>query len=149
MGPWRREMLRFFHRSRPVVIEPVFVRLKTCDDRMSSCMEMCRRMLARRIIAAPNMTALRASAQVEPPAARGKTLYAAGAARGNRGVDALVVVCHHSYVPRRRAYINHPKRWRKRKRDAPNDVVHSCRRTREPHRYGNAAVPGSLAGTAL
>src|SRR5690348_10212412 len=88
VGVRRREL-------RPVVVgvvrvrpEPVLARLEALDDRVAGLGGMLARMLARRGVAAPDVAARRAAAQVEPPALLGReALYAARAARRNARVD--------------------------------------------------------------
>ena len=81
------------HVARPIIVEPIFAWLEARDDRMTGFMMMRSRMLMWRRIAAPDVAALRAPSQVEPPCAAMETLYAAGAARCDLRIDAFIM-CH-------------------------------------------------------
>ena len=60
-----------------VVVEPVFFGLKTGDPGMSDCFGVGGGVLTRRVVAAPDVAALRAPAQVKPPSALLFALHAA------------------------------------------------------------------------
>jgi hypothetical protein len=64
-----------------VVPEPVFVGLVALDDGMTRRGGVAAGVLTRRGVAAADMTAVRTSTEVEPPATGGKAFEAAGAAR--------------------------------------------------------------------
>ena len=81
----RRTVHEFFRR---VIVEPVFSRLPARDDRVSRRVEIRRRMLLRRVIAASDVSALRASAYMEPPAVLLRTFQATGA-RFRMYIDAV------------------------------------------------------------
>src|SRR5882724_2105071 len=93
-----------FRRSefRPVVIlvlvvvpEPILARLERPDDGMSGLTPMCRCVPGQRIVAAADVPARRAAAQMDPPAAARIALDATRAARRNRWVDG----CTHAREP--------------------------------------------------
>jgi hypothetical protein len=56
--------------SRSVVVEPVLPILEAIDDGMAGSRAVLRCVLARRTVAAADMTAFRASAKVQPPSVR-------------------------------------------------------------------------------
>ena len=60
-----------------VVVEPVFFRLITGDPGMSSCFGVRGGVLTGRVVAAADMAALHAPAQVKPPSALLFALHAA------------------------------------------------------------------------
>src|SRR5581483_6204342 len=72
-----------------VVPEPGLARLEALHDRVPGLGRVPARVLLRRRVAAADMPALRAPAQVHPPAAGGLALDAAGSARRDRLVDRL------------------------------------------------------------
>src|SRR5260370_16694642 len=71
-----------------VIPEPVFAGLEAADDRVPRDLRVRGRVLRRRAVAAPDVAALRAPAQVDPPAAARVALDAARPARWHRRVDA-------------------------------------------------------------
>jgi hypothetical protein len=71
-----------------VVVEPVFSGLITGDPRMSDCFGVGGGVLTGRVVAAPDVAALRAPAKVKPPSALLFALHAARAGGQNSGVDA-------------------------------------------------------------
>jgi hypothetical protein len=73
-----------------VVVEPLFFGLITGDPGMSGCFGVGGGMLTGRVVAAPDVAALRAPAQVKPPAALLFALHAALAGGRDSGVDALI-----------------------------------------------------------
>jgi hypothetical protein len=85
-----------------VVIKPILTGFETCDDRVTGRSSVLGGVLAGRAIAASDMPALRASAKVQPPAARRQTLNAA-VAGGFRlriyvsmfGPDVILQPCRH------------------------------------------------------
>src|SRR3954447_9243778 len=70
-----------------VVPEPVLAGLEALDDRVAGRLEVRGRVLHRGRVAAADVPALRAAAQVHPPALRGLALRAPGTARRHRRVD--------------------------------------------------------------
>ena len=80
--------------ARAIVVEPPLTRLETRDDRMAGRVMMFRRVLVRRRVAAADMTAFGAPAQMKPPAACRQTFLAAGPARLSRGIDAVSLRFH-------------------------------------------------------
>ena len=73
-----------------VVPEPVLTGLEALDHRVPGGLEVRAGVLCRGGVAAADVAALGAAAQVHPPAAGGVAVGAAGAARRDGGVDALV-----------------------------------------------------------
>jgi hypothetical protein len=69
MGMGRRQLNARDHLVSVVVIKPVFPRLEAGDDGVASFLCVFRGMLAWGTVAASNVAALGASAQVKPPAA--------------------------------------------------------------------------------
>ena len=65
------------------MVEPAFARFEAADDRVAGGSSMGRGVLSRRGVAAPDVTALGAPAQMQPPPAAGQALNAAGPARWN------------------------------------------------------------------
>jgi hypothetical protein len=76
----RQQFGTFHHLLILVVPEPVLARFKACADRMTSRSGMFGTMLTGGAIAAPDVTALRTAAKVQPPAIACKALYAPKAA---------------------------------------------------------------------
>src|SRR5690606_40318991 len=72
---------------RAVVPVPALARLEAADQRVAGRAEVRGRVLGRRRVAAADVAALRAPAQVDPPAAHVVALAAARAARGGGEVD--------------------------------------------------------------
>src|SRR5436309_12275354 len=70
-----------------VAVEPVLTRLEALDERVSRSRSVRGRVLHGRGVAAADVPALRAPAQVHPPAARGLALDAAFPARRHRRID--------------------------------------------------------------
>ena len=99
-GPWHRLVQRVVLRRRErrtfeclladVVPEPVLAWLEAPDDVVSSAPGMTGSVLARRRVAAADVAAPGASAQVEPPSVRREALDATSAARRHPGVDAVI-----------------------------------------------------------
>ena len=81
-GGQRRAARRYC--SVAVVPEPALARLEAADHRVPGGLRVRGRVLGRRGVAAADVPALRAAAQVEPPAAGRLALDAAGAARRRR-----------------------------------------------------------------
>jgi hypothetical protein len=72
-----------------VAVKPILARLEASDNRMARRAVVRGRMFSQRLIAAADVSALGASAQVKPPAVFGETLDTAGARRRDVGLDAL------------------------------------------------------------
>src|SRR6516165_7538473 len=79
-----------------VVVEPVLFGLEALDDRMPGLLVMRACVLARGVVAAADVAAAGASAQVQPPSRGGarQALQAAGAARWDVGSHLGVYHCH-------------------------------------------------------
>ena len=93
----RRRELRTAEVLLPRVIpEPGLARLVALDDRMLDVERMAARVLRGRRVAAADVAAMGAPAQVEPPATGCQALDAAGTARRDRGIDVVRVrhSCH-------------------------------------------------------
>jgi hypothetical protein len=91
------------------VEEPVFAGFEAADDRVAGGLGMRCGMLARRVVAAPDMTALGAPAKMQPPASAGLAFHATGPAGWNRGVDSRYGV--HVASPRIRVPSTHVLRY--------------------------------------
>ena len=100
-GSWRRLIQWVMVRGRKlgavvvellvaVVVEPVFFRLITGDPGMSDCLGVGGGVLTGRVVAAPDVAALRAPAEVKPPSALLFTFHAARASGRDIGVDARI-----------------------------------------------------------
>src|SRR5215467_15695365 len=74
--------------------EPALPRLEAADHRVAGFLGVRGGVLRRRGVAAADVPALGAAAQVQPPAARRLALGAAGAARRDGRVDACDLYCH-------------------------------------------------------
>src|SRR5690348_11121935 len=70
-----------------VAVEPVLAWLEAADERVARSRSVRARVLHGRRVATPDVPALRAPAQVHPPATRGLALDAAFAARRHGRVD--------------------------------------------------------------
>jgi hypothetical protein len=77
-----------------IVIKPVLARFEALDYRVARRCGMFRCMLTWRTVAAANVTALRASAKMEPPSARGEAFDTSRSARLDRRVDAIPFGLH-------------------------------------------------------
>ena len=75
-----------------IVVEPVLAGLETSYDCVAARFGMSACVLARRRVATADVTAARAAAQVEPPAAAGEAFDATIAARRYGRVNSLI--CH-------------------------------------------------------
>jgi hypothetical protein len=73
-----------------VVVEPVFFQLVTGDPGMSGRFGVGGGVLAGRVVAAPDVAALRAPAEVKPPSALLFTFHTARAGGRDSGVDARI-----------------------------------------------------------
>ena len=86
--PARWPQLRAFDRVFGlVVVEPLFAGLKACDHPMTGFLEVRGRVLVRRTIAAADVPALGAAAEMEPPAAACQAFDAPGSGRCAGGID--------------------------------------------------------------
>lgn len=114
-GSWRRLIQWVMVRRRKlgavvvvvlvaVVVEPVLFRLVTGDPGMSGRFGVGGGVLAGRVVAAPDVAALRAPAHVKPPSALLCTLHAARAAGRDSGVDARIFR-HPFHESRRKARV--------------------------------------------
>jgi hypothetical protein len=74
-----------------IVVEPMFFRLVTGDPGMSGRVGVPGGVLAGRVVAAPDVAALRAPAEVKPPSALLFTFHAARAGGWDSRVDAPIV----------------------------------------------------------
>src|SRR5262245_39006820 len=92
-GQRRARLVEVLVRVRP---EPGLPRLEAADDRVAGLLGVRGGVLGRRGVTAPDVAALSAAAQVQPPPALGFTLDAAGAARLDRRVDAWHLLGHDS-----------------------------------------------------
>jgi hypothetical protein len=106
MPPWSGELFSVHHLLSFVAIKPRFSRLETCNDWMAGLLEVSGRVLAGRAVAATDMTALCAPSQVKPPAVRRQTFSTAVSTRHGPGVDALMLVFHHSSTSGSTASLN-------------------------------------------
>ena len=68
--------------------EPAFARFEAADDRVTRRVRMRCGVLGRRGVAAPDVTALGAPAQMQPPPAAGQAFNATGPARWDRHFDS-------------------------------------------------------------
>jgi hypothetical protein len=80
--------------SRSVIVEPVLAGLEAIDDGVAGCRVMLRRMLAWRAIAAANVTAFSASAQMQPPAVRFQAFEATCTAWFRVQIDSFPFTLH-------------------------------------------------------
>src|ERR1700761_6516916 len=94
----RRQRRSVVIRLAVVVPEPVLARLEAPDDGVART-GVEAGVLAGRAVAAPDMAACRATAQMEPPPVRREALDAPGTARRNIRVDRFVG--HRSPYPAR------------------------------------------------
>lgn len=92
----RRSQLRACdHRPRFVIVEPILTRLEAGNDRMPRLGRVLRCMLARRTVAATDVSALRAPPQMQPPAIRRRQAFHAPiAARLCSGVNSTQALFH-------------------------------------------------------
>src|ERR1700727_3329494 len=79
---------------RSVIIEPILAGLEAVDDRVAGGLVMLGGMLAGRTIAAADVTAFGASAQVQPPSARGQAFDATGTAWLRIQIDPFSFTLH-------------------------------------------------------
>jgi len=93
--PARRGQARTVEEvARAIVVEPALAWLEAGDDRMAGRVMMLRRVLVWGRVAAADMTAFGAPAQMKPPASSRQALQTAGAARGGFGIDAVSLRFH-------------------------------------------------------
>ncbi len=80
-----------------VVVEPLLTWLEAPNHGMSGCPVMGARVLAGRVVAAPDLSARRAAAKVQPPARlrAGEALRAPSPTRRGSGVDVARIAWHH------------------------------------------------------
>jgi hypothetical protein len=91
----RKQFHAFDHPLFLVIVEPVLTRLEAGNDRMSCRRRMFGRMLARRTIAASDVSALRTSAKMKPPTFRGRqTFHTPVATRFRSGIDSAQTFFH-------------------------------------------------------
>lgn len=91
----RRRQARTSHEILAyVAIEPVLTRLEARDDRMTRRAVVRRRVFTQRLIAAADVPAFRASAQMKPPAVFGEALDATRARRWDLAFDAVGSFAH-------------------------------------------------------
>lgn len=88
-----RQSRAFVKLLSPVVPEPVLPRLEALDDRVPGLPRMVRGVLGGRGVTTTDMSALRAAAQVQPPAIARQAFRTAGAVRWYRRFDSM-----HSHV---------------------------------------------------
>ena len=115
-----------------VVPEPALARFVTLDDRVEGGDRVLPGVPGRRGIATPDMAALGAATEVEPPPAGCETFDTAGAARRNRGIDQDVVHPLNLALPPAICCPQSPKTWASRRSgsqlsgDALNHVTLNC-----------------------
>src|SRR5579863_6859034 len=92
----RREQLRTFDHPLPlVVVEPILTRLEAGYDGMPRRRRMFGCMLTRRTVTASDMSTLRASTEMKPPALRRRQAFYTSVATGFRcRVDSAPLVFH-------------------------------------------------------
>lgn len=90
----RRQLWAFKELSGAVVIEPAFFGLKAHNNRVAGGFTMIGCMLARRVIAAANVSAFSTAPQVQPPAVRCHTLGTTGATWFRLWIDAVYLRPH-------------------------------------------------------
>lgn len=73
-----------------IVVEPVLTRFEARDDWVPRLTSVLGCMLFRGVVAASNVTALRATSKVKPPSAGRITFHTSRAARFHRGIDCFV-----------------------------------------------------------
>jgi hypothetical protein len=91
-----RQMIAVDHLFSPVVVEPSLPGLKTGDDWMSRFLKVFCRVLVGRAVATSDVPTLRASAQMKPPFAGSKALFAAVTARLDSRIDSVFLGWHSS-----------------------------------------------------
>jgi hypothetical protein len=83
------------HRPLLVIVEPILTRLEAGNDRMPRCRGMFGCMMARRTVAASDVPALRAPAEMKPPTFRRRQAFHTPiAARLRSGVDSALIFFH-------------------------------------------------------
>jgi len=94
VGSWWGESLAFDLALGLEVPKPPFTRFEALNDGMSDSLEMLTSVLARRAVAAANVSAFRTAAKMKPPIAGGQALHASGATWRNVGVNACNLFLH-------------------------------------------------------
>jgi hypothetical protein len=84
---WRRELGTLQVLVGAVVPEPILARLEAADERVTGRVRMCGCMLFGRVVATPDMTALRTAPEMEPPTTSFETLDATGSTWWYVGFD--------------------------------------------------------------
>jgi hypothetical protein len=91
----RSGKLRAFEELlRTIVVKPVLARLEARDNRVTGSGAVFRCMLTWRTVAAADVSALRASAQMQPPSAQPHTFDATCSARLGGRVDTILLGRH-------------------------------------------------------
>src|SRR5579863_7362388 len=80
--------------ARSVIVEPVLAGLEAIDDRVARGRVMLRRMLVWRTIAAADVTAFGASAEMQPPSVRCEAFDATCAARFGVQINSFSFSLH-------------------------------------------------------
>jgi hypothetical protein len=96
VGSWWGESLAFDLALGLEVPKPPFTRFEALNDGMSDSLEMLTSVLARRAVAAANVSAFRTAAKMKPPIAGGQALHASSTTWRNRRVNACNVFLHMS-----------------------------------------------------
>ena len=98
MPAWLGEPRARDHSLSPIVVKPGFSGLEACRDRMPCRVKMLRSMLARRVVAASDVPAFCAAAEVQPPTPCSQALRAARAARRHIGIDSMMISFHGQFL---------------------------------------------------
>jgi hypothetical protein len=77
-----------------VIIEPAFTFLEACNNRVAGILIVLRGMLVRRVIAAANVSAFGAPAEVQPPAVLRQALDATRTARFSCWINTVYLIVH-------------------------------------------------------
>ena len=88
MSVRRRQFPSLYHLRGLIVPEPVFAWFEAGNDGMTGLLSVSGAVPAGRAVAATNVSAFRAAAQVQPPAVRRKALHTAGSARLRLRIDS-------------------------------------------------------------
>src|SRR5579871_3155565 len=99
MRTWRKQLHTLDRSLLLVIVEPILTRLEAGDDRVPRFRRMLGRMLARRTVAATDVSTLRTPTEVKPPASRRCQAFDAPAtARLRNGIDSALIFSHlHSF----------------------------------------------------
>src|ERR1700693_2093612 len=89
-----RQRRPFENLSGAVVVAPVFAGLEASDDRVAGLLAVLCRVLIGRGVAAADVAAFRAAAQVQPPVLRRRALNAAGTAGLGLWIDPVRLRFH-------------------------------------------------------